>query len=106
MDTLMHNHGLLSPSPRAPPRVKPEAQENADLDKGKRMERLINEYLQHPISSRPAPRVKPGEGHSREKLNTTKLVTDIAMYVKIQFFTIMRLTYRYMYQVIAYINNF
>ena len=60
MDRLMHNHGNLTPSARAPPRVKMEGEDNANLDKGKRMERLIHEYLKQPASARPAPRVKPG----------------------------------------------
>ena len=61
MDRLMHNHGNLTPSARKGPRVKMEGEENADLDKGKRMERLIHEYRKQPASARPAPRVKPGE---------------------------------------------
>ena len=69
MDRLMHNHGNLTPSARAPPRVKPEAEENADLDKGKRMERLINEYLKNPESARPVPRVKPGKDHENTNAN-------------------------------------
>ena len=69
MDRLMHNHGNLTPSARAPPRVKPEAEENADLDKGKRMERLINEYLKNPESARPVPRVKPGKDHENTDAN-------------------------------------
>ena len=61
MDKTIHGYGAPRSTPRQPPRVKPEAQANADLDKGKRLERLVHEYLKQESSPRPAPRVKPGQ---------------------------------------------
>ena len=51
------SQGSLTAREPAVARVKPEGESNAALDKGKRMETLINRYAQ-PLSSRPQPRVR------------------------------------------------
>ena len=52
-------------TPRAPPRVKPEAEDNAQLDRGKRMATLVHSYTL-PLSARRVPRVKSEAARSAE----------------------------------------
>lgn len=55
-----HRYGETPLSSRAIPRVKPEACEIASLDKGGRMQKLVNSWGKQLQTPRPAPRVKDG----------------------------------------------
>ena len=44
MHTLLHKYGTMPLSARAVPRVKPEAEGNAALDMGKRMNNIVHRW--------------------------------------------------------------